>query len=124
MESIIRTVKDHTRCDLQNIPYKKCPKLMLVSYLEENITWMNALPKKNGISKTLSNSEIVLGTPKIDTTNITLQPVLYVYCKFKSKIMNGMKMRSVDEIKLRRPNKCGGQYVMYFKTGRQIHSYK
>ena len=31
--------------------------------LESNITWINAFPKKYGISKTLSTSAIVFGTP-------------------------------------------------------------
>ena len=37
--------------------------------------------RKNGIYKTLSPSEIVLGTPKIDATHDTLQPGSYVHCK-------------------------------------------
>ena len=56
------------------------PKLMVVSSLEENITWLNVFPKKNGISNTLSPSTIVIGTPKIDANHATLKPGSYVYC--------------------------------------------
>ena len=31
VERLIRTVKELTICDFHNIPYKKCPKFMLVS---------------------------------------------------------------------------------------------
>ena len=62
MESLILTVKELTICDFHNMPYKKCPKLMVVSYLEAKITWLNVCTKKNGISKILSTSAIVLGT--------------------------------------------------------------
>ena len=104
MERLIHTFKERTRCGFRNIPYKKCPKLTVVSYLEPNITWLNAFPSKNGISKTLSLSEIVLGTPQIDATNDTFQPVSYVHCRFKAISMNNTKTRNVAEISLRRPN--------------------
>ena len=54
------------------MPYKKFPKSMVVSYLELDINWINALPKRNRISKTPSPKEILLGTPQIDATNDTL----------------------------------------------------
>ena len=79
VEMLINTVKDRTICDYHNMPYKKSPKIMVVSSLEANITWINVFPKKNGISKTLSPSVIVLGTKKIDATHDTLQPGSYVH---------------------------------------------
>ena len=107
VERLIRTVKESTRYDFQNISYKKFPKLMVVSYLEANITWINLFPKKNGIYKTLSPSEIVLGTPKIDATHDTLQPGSYVHCKIKARITNNTKTRNLAEITLRISNKLG-----------------
>ena len=71
MESLIRTVKERTRCDFQNMPYNKFPKLMVVSSLEANIIWFNVFPNKNRISKTISTSVIVLGKPEIDATHVT-----------------------------------------------------
>ena len=38
VERLIRTVNEHKICDFQNMPYKKFPKLMVVSSLEANIT--------------------------------------------------------------------------------------
>ena len=55
-ERLVRTVKERTRCDFSNMTYKKCPKLMVMSSLEANITCLNVFPKKNGISNTLSTS--------------------------------------------------------------------
>ena len=91
----MRTVKDRTSCDFHNMPYKKYQKLMVVSYLESNTTWLNVFPKKNGISKTLSTSVIALVTPKIYATYATLQPGSYAHRKIKARSTNNMKTRSV-----------------------------
>ena len=99
---LIRTVKERTRCDFQNVPYKKCPKLMVVSSLEANITWLNVFTKENGISKTISPSVIVLGPPQIDANHATIQPGSYLHCKIKARSTNIMETRSVAEITLSR----------------------
>ena len=70
--------------------------------MEANITCLNVFPNKNGIYKTLSPIEIVLGTPNIDDTPSTLQPGSYVNCKIKARITNGMKESDATEITLRR----------------------
>ena len=108
MGRLIRTFTERTRCDFQNLPYKKSPKRMEVSYLEANITWLNVFPNKNGISKTLSPSEIVLVTLKIDATHTTLQPGSYVHFNTKARSTNNIKTRSVEAIILRISNKRGG----------------
>ena len=83
---------------------------MVVSSIEVNITWLNVFPMENGISKTLSTSEIVLGIPNIDATHATLQPVSYVNYKVKARRTNDTKTRSVAEIAFRRSNKHGKSY--------------
>ena len=97
---------------------------MVVSSLEVNITWLNVLPNKNGISKTLSPSSIVILTPKIDATHATLQPGSYLQCKIKAISKNNMKTKSVVEISLRISNECGGHDFVSLKTGRPLHSYQ
>ena len=91
---------------------------MLVSSLEPKITWINVFPKKNGIYKTLSTSEMVLGKPNTDATHATLQPGSYVHCKTKEIIKNTTKTRSAAAITLRISNECGGHYFMSLKTDR------
>ena len=54
--------------------------------------------KKNEISKTLSPSAIVLGTPKIDATHDILQPGSYVHCKIKARITNNMKQQARQKL--------------------------
>ena len=90
---------------------------VVVSPLEANITWLNVFPKKNGISKTLSPSAIVLVTPKIDATHAILRPGSYIHCNIKARSKNNTKKRSLAEITLRRSNKHGGQYFMYLNMG-------
>ena len=64
---------------------------MVVSSLEANITCMDAFSKKNGISKTLSPSAIMVGTQNIDTIHITFQPGSYVNFKVNTISTNDMK---------------------------------
>ena len=108
MERLVIKVKYPIRCNLCHIPYKKFPKMMVVSYLEADITWMDVFPNKNRISKTLSTIEIVLETPKIYVTHTTLHPVSYLNFKVKSRRMNSMKTRIMAETILRRSNGRGG----------------
>ena len=77
---------------------------MVVSYLEANITFLNALLNKNGIYNALIPSAIVLVTPKIDDTHATIQPGPYVNFKIKSRNTNNIKTSSVAEITFRRSN--------------------
>ena len=77
------------------MPYNKCPKLMVVSSLEANITWFNVFSRGNVISKTLSPSEIVLGTPNIDDTHATLRPGSYAHYNIKAMSKNNIKTRSM-----------------------------
>ena len=90
---------------------------MVVSSLEKKITCLNVLPKKNGISKTLIPSAIVIGAQKICTNHATLQPRSYVHCKTKARIKNKTKTSSGAEITLRRSKKRGGNYFMSLNTG-------
>ena len=91
---------------------------MVVSSLEENITWIKLFPKKNRISNTLSPSAIVLEAPKIDDNHAKSQPGLYGHCKIKARSTNSTKTRSVAAITLRRSNKRSGNYLMFLETGR------
>ena len=116
VDRLMCKVKDRTICDYHNMTYNKCPKLVVVSYLEANITWLNVLPKKNVIYKTLSTSTIVLGIPKIDANHDTLQPGSYVHCKIKARSTNNTKTRIVAAITLRGSNERGGHYFVTLNT--------
>ena len=123
VERIIRTVEKRIRCDFQNIPYIKCPILMVVSSLESNINWIS-VPQENGISKALSPSEIVQGTANIKSTHAILQLGSCVHFKIKATSTNNMKTRIMAELILGKSNKRGGHYFIYLKTGCQLNSYQ
>ena len=118
------TFKEHTRCEFNNISYKKFPKLIVVSSLESNITCINVFPRKDAIFKTLSPSAVVLVIPKIDATDATLKSGSYVHCKIKERSTNNIKTSIVAHITLRRSNKRGGHYLMSLKMGHQQHRYQ
>ena len=123
-ERLIRKVKYCTRCDLDNMPYKKCQKLILVSSLEASITWLDLLPNKNRISKTLIPIAIVIGTPKINANHAILHPGSYLHCKIKARITNNMKTRSMESITLSRSNERVGRYAVSLKTDILLNSYQ
>lgn len=46
--------------DLNTLPFKKMPQLMLVELIYHVVLWLNAFPMKSGVSTTLSPREMVL----------------------------------------------------------------
>ena len=85
---------------------------MVVSSLEEKITWFYVFPRKNVIYNTLVTSAKVIGTPKIDSTHATLQPGLYVNYNINARSTNNMKTKSAVGVTLRISNKCGDHYFI------------
>ena len=89
---------------------------MIVSYLGANITRLKLFLKKNEIFKTLSSSENLLGTTKIDATHTTLQPGSYLHFKVNKIIMNDIQTRTVAKSTLIISNERGVHYFMSLNT--------
>ena len=102
----MRTVKERTRSTCIGLPYKRITILMVRSLIEAITEVINALPSKNGISRTLSPSTIVEGKPKFDFSRAMI--AFGSYALVYVGTMNNMKSRSVPAIALRRSNNTGG----------------
>ena len=84
------------------------------------ITCLNNFPNKQGISRTLSPSAIILGKPKTNYNTLTISSG--AYAEVFESTDNTMKSRSVGAIALRPSNGRGGYYFQSLKTGKRIHS--
>ena len=70
MERSIRTLKEKKRCMCHRLPYKRYTKLMIIVMVIGAKKSLNAFPNKDGIDHDLSPDAIILGTPKLNYTNI------------------------------------------------------
>jgi hypothetical protein len=59
IERKIRVIKERVRGKLNNFPYNKLPKLMVIELLHICVMWMNSFPVKSGISERWSPRELV-----------------------------------------------------------------
>ena len=119
IERSVRTIKERVRCSCQGIPYKRITKLMTRSIVESSVTWLNAFPAKEGVSKTMSPSAIVLGSPKPDYNKLKL--TFGAYAQVYESTTNTTQSRSTGAIALKPSNERGGYYFMSLSTGRRLH---
>ena len=122
VERSIRTIKERCRCHCHSVPYKRHTKLMTRQLVENVVHWLNAFPSKNGISKVLSPSTIVTGSPKPDFSKEKI--AWGSYAMAYTQTSNNMQSRSIPAIALCESNERGGHYFMSLYSGKEIHSYK
>ena len=121
-ERSIRTVKESNRTMVHSTPYKRVPKIMVITLVDSSILWLNAFPSIGGVSEFMSPSSIVGGKPKPDmnTKRIVYGSSAMVFIGTK----NNMARRSVPAIALSPSNMHGGHYFMPLYVGRQLYSYQ
>jgi len=121
IERSIRTLKERVQCCWVMLPFKRAPKLMIDENIKDMVSCINNLPHKQGISRTLSPSAIVLGRGKTDCNS--LHATFGAYCEVHIGTTNGSEQRSVSAIALRPSNDEGGYYFMSLDSGRRLHGY-
>ena len=120
IERAVLTLKDRSRCTTHAIPYKKIPGVMIDANIQDKLHWLNQFPPKDYISSSIGPSGMILGTPKPNHKNLTLD--FGQYCQVHDGTTNTLQARSVGAIALRPKNTRGSYYFMSLETGRQIHS--
>jgi hypothetical protein len=121
IERSIQTVKERTRCLANSLPYKRYPKLLSRSMVENAIKGLNDFPAKDGISTTISPKTIVTGAPAPDYNDMKLEFGTYVHVYEDHTIKNDMKARTTPAITLNRTdNQQGGYYFMSLVTGDRL----
>jgi hypothetical protein len=120
VERSIRTVKERTRCLVHGLPYKRLPRVMIRSGLENSKRALNQLPVKGGVSKTMSPLTIMTGKPLPDYNDMKIEFGAYVQVYEANNPTNTMKARTTGAIALAPTgNAQGGYYFMSLVTARQ-----
>eukprot|EP00934_Nitzschia_sp_Nitz4_P002894 Nitzschia sp. Nitz4//scaffold489_size5144//2753//5083//NITZ4_009231-RA/size5144-processed-gene-0.2-mRNA-1//1//CDS//3329552900//2884//frame0 len=60
-ERAIRTVKERMRAIYNTLPFRRIPTRLVIEAAKASVFWINALPNRNGLSKTLSPRTMVTG---------------------------------------------------------------
>ena len=76
IERSIRTVKERNRGNLHDLPFTIYPKILIVELILRCVSWLNAFPSENGISKELSPREIITASEPISKLNVKLNLAL------------------------------------------------
>ena len=120
IERSTRTIKERCRCMCHALPYKRITRLMTRLVVVSCVKWLNAFPSDDGISSTLSPSNLVEGKNKPD---LSMSAIAFgSYAMVYTKTTNTMKHRSVPGIALEQCNDHGGYYFMSLFTGKRITS--
>jgi hypothetical protein len=122
IERSTRTVKERSRATCHSLPFKRYPRIMIISLIENVTKWLNAFPTANGICDTMSPSMIVLGKaiPDMKYKRISFGSYAIVY----TGTDNTMKQRGVPCIALCESNEHGGHYFMSLYSGKKLHGYE
>ena len=119
IERYIRTTKERMRCVVTTLPFKRLPPRMVVELAHYAVFWLNVLPPKDGLSKTLSPRALVTSMDIDYKTHCRLPFGSYVQTHESHD--NSMTRRTTGAIALRPSgNHQGGYHFFSLTTGRVI----
>ena len=95
---------------------------MTIALIEWANRWLNLFPAHDGVSADDSPAAIVVGSPRLDVTHITL--TFGAYVQVYDGTTNTLKPRAIPAIALRPSNEHGGYYFLSLETGRRIHCFQ
>ena len=121
IENCNKVIKERSRAIVNGLPYKRYPKLMIISLVEHVTDMLDSFPSKESISKHMSPATIVEGRSKLDLSQKRLPYGTYAQVWIGTK--NNMTERTVPGIALRASNSKGGMYFMSLYTGKRLNSY-
>ena len=114
-----RTVKERMRACTHGLPFRRLPKLLLVSMVADVIRCLNMLPVAHGVSDALSPLSIVTGAPRPDFNAMKLEFGSYVQILDAVGPTNTNRARTFGAIALLPTgNAHGDYYFLSLATGR------
>ena len=123
IERQIRTIKEPLRCDFQASIFECLPPLMTIDMVQRNVMWLGSLPPKDGISKTHSPWQLIVGT-KLDF-NIHRKLEFGPYVQVHEQGDNIIVTRATVAIVLQPTrNAQGGNFFFSLRTGQNIDQKK
>ena len=120
VERSIRTVKERSRCIIHDVPFKYWPRALVSQMVQAVIFWLNALPPRDGVHKTLSPRSLLIGTSLDYAKQCNLPFGTYVHTHEKSD--NTMAPRTVAALALRpHPTGNGNFLFLSLRSGRVLN---
>jgi hypothetical protein len=120
VERAIRTMKDTIRSTIHGMPYHRLPRTMVKELASMAARTLNSFPHQDGISDTLSPSNIVTGAPKPDYKTLPLKFGTYV--QVYDGTSSDTKSRTLGAIATNPTgNSSGDHFFMSLETGLRIH---
>jgi len=120
-----RTVKDHTRCHVHRLSYKRYPSEMVCGCVIKSVKDLNEEVASNGISDVLSPGTLVIG--RVEPSYKEVQALNfgdYVQAHVSASITNTNEPLTTGAIALYPSrNGQGSWYFMSLDTGKRIHRY-
>ena len=122
VERSIRTIKERARALLCDLPYKYFPRVMIESCIYNAVRLLNNIASENGISRHLSPSTLIMGSPSLDYNQLMrIKFGDYVQVSSSYDIKNNMRPRTSAGIALfPTGNTQGGWYFLSLQTGRKF----
>jgi hypothetical protein len=119
IERYIRTIKERVRSVYNSLPFKKIPQVMIAELVSYCNFWMNAFPKPDGISTTISPRTIITGRHVDYQKHCKIEFGEYVQTHEEHD--NTMRPRTIGAISLRPTGNAQGTHLFYnLNTGRVI----
>jgi len=61
VERYIRNIKERVRAMASTLPFKKYPPRIIAEMVYNAVFWLNTLPHKDGVHKTISPRTLIMG---------------------------------------------------------------
>ena len=125
VERSIRHVKEHTRCHVHRLPYRRYPTEMVCGALVKSTGDINRMILYDGITETNSPETLIEGVPGPCYKDIVkLNFGDYVQAHVPNNITNNNEARVHGAIALYPSgNAQGSWYFMSLETGKKVHRY-
>ena len=126
IERSIRTIKEHTRCTVHRLPYRRYPTEMVCGAVIKADKDINMRIHDDGVSRDLPPGSLIEGkpTPKYEDI-IKLNFGDYVHAHVPSTKTNDNEPRTTGAIALYPSgNAQGSWYFMSLDTGKRIHRFQ
>jgi hypothetical protein len=120
IERCIRTVKERTRSTYNVTPFDHFSPRMVIEMVFLQVFWLNALPRRLGVSQTLSPRTVVTGFGVDYKKHCRIEYGQYVQTHEKQD--NTMTTRTIGALALRPTgNQQGGYYFCSLMSGQRLH---
>jgi Reverse transcriptase (RNA-dependent DNA polymerase) len=120
-----RTVKERARACVHGLPFRRIPKLLVVSVVAEVVRCLNMLPAPHGVSQTLSPLSIVTGAPGPDYNAMQLEFGSYVQLFDDADPTNTLRSRTFGAISLNPTgNLRGDYYFLSLASGARVSRHR